>query len=981
MKTFRIGFGWLVAALALSIAVAAQASVGGQHRLGQGKLPEPAVYAELQGSPNGTAYVIVMLQPLSAQDSDPSVTRLAVTETQQQALANLSADEFAPVYLYKNFAAMTGRVNAAGLAKLVHSSQVIAVGLDGIGHGHMTSSVPFINADDVHSLGYTGDGITVAVLDSGIDKNHADLSDNIAPGWYHFLDQGADYGPGAWHATKHGTNVAGIITSKGVYAGVGVAPDADILAIKVISSSDRFYFSDLAAGIDYVVDHQSDYQNLCVMNMSLGSFDLFSACPCDNADANTMLLQASIQSAKNSGIATFASSGNDCSCNSMSAPACVSSATAVAAVYDQDFGSHSCCGCTDSTTGPDKITCFSNRSACNELAAPGVKIWGPEPNDYNDYWFTGTSQAAPHCAGVAALMEEKAADLGITLSPDQIVQIMKNTGVATQDECETSPNPIRVDALAAVNAVASEPKPVVEHLKWSQPPIEIIPNSEIMSFCGWNQESWTKDPCSVFWQPTADDFRCFGSMPIATIHWWGSHLGWSRDFPPAQQPLSWLFRFWSNVPEPQDPQEDPNYSHPGQLVWQIQVPAERVHVEWVGYDQYWFLFESCFQYYVELEPDQYFRQADYNDLTEDSIYWLGIAAVYANDVNVPNPWGWKTRPISWMDDAVTHECRMVYDPELGWIFLCRLWPIKDPISGESVDVAFELGTDANYVKWEQRFTGVRQWPHYEDELSMGTDTAGPEPSVTLLAADDWQCSQRLPVTSMVWWGSYLDYSYEACQTFQAIPPDRPEYFWLTIWDDVPDPNPANPETFSHPNNIIWQYKAYDYDEVMVGYDKHPHDDSDPNEPVFWYSVRLSEPNWFYQQDVNGIYWLSIVAVFSEDNPRYDWGWTNHPYNFKGYAVKGSPNDVQGWDWQVLEDQTSSGEDMSFILSKEPGFCINCPDYDFSNLIDHSDLKLFTDDWLWSGPPGGYTYGDLDCDGNVEFEDYAIFALQWLRECP
>jgi len=966
----------------VGFALAAGNAFANQPNQSHGPNPvDPGVYSKLQAAADGKAYVIVILQPPAPEDSKTHKRHKAVSQVQQTLLTRLSADEFAPVYRYKNFAAMTGRVNAAGLAKLADSPEVIAVGTDGTGHAHMTSSIPFINADDVHSLGYTGDGITVAVLDSGIDKNHADLSDNIAPGWYHFLGQGSDYGPGAWNATNHGTNVAGIITSKGVYAGVGVAPDADILAIKVINSSNRYYFSDLAAGIDYVVDHQSDYDNLCVMNMSLGSDDLFTQCPCDNVDANTILIHTAIQAAKHSGIVTFASSGNDCSCTSMSSPACLSSATAVAAVYDQDFGSYSCCGCTDSQTGPDKITCFSNRSNCNELAAPGVKIWGPEPNDYNDYWYTGTSQAAPHCAGVAALMEEKAADVGIALSPDRIVQIMKDTGVATEDECETSPNPIRVDALAAVNDVGSEPKPTAEHLKWSQPPIEIMPDPMTTpKFCGWDQNSWTDDPCTLFWQPVADDFRCFGSMPITTIHWWGSYSNWAWDYPPPQQPLSWLLRFYENIPEPEDPQQDPNYSHPGQILWESQVPADRVHVDWVGMDDYPMMPpETCFQFYLELEPNEYFWQADYNDLTEDSIYWLGIAAVYANDVNVAYPWGWKTRPVTWMDDAVNYECRMVYDPELGWIFVCRHWPIKDPISGDSVDVAFELGTDANYIKWEQQFTGIRDWPHYEDQVSMGTDIPGSDPNVSILAADDWECSQRLPVTSMAWWGSYLGYSYEACETYQALPPDEPLYFWLTIWDDVPDPNPADPNTFSHPNDVIWQYKAYDYDEVMVGFDKYP---AVPvTEPVFRYALSLPENNWFYQQDVNGIYWLGIVAVFSQEDPEYEWGWTNHPYNFKDYAVKGCPNDVRGWDWQVLEDQTQSGEDLSFTLFTEPDFCINCPDYDFSALVDYYDLKVFADDWLWSGSAGGYTYGDLDCDGDVEFDDYALFALQWLGNCP
>jgi len=141
----------------------------------------------------------------------------------------------------------------------------------------------------------------------------------------------------------------------------------------------------------------------------------------------------------------------------MPAPACLSAATAVAAVYDQDLdrepdGGTYNCGCFDADTYGDLITCFSNRNGCNELAAPGRSIESSGMGGGLS-WYTGTSQASPHCAGVAALMYEKAEDLGVSISPDQIVQIMKDTGAAAADPAGTSPNPKRVDALAAVDAV------------------------------------------------------------------------------------------------------------------------------------------------------------------------------------------------------------------------------------------------------------------------------------------------------------------------------------------------------------------------------------------------------------------------------------------------------------------------------------------------------------------------------------------------
>jgi subtilisin family serine protease len=989
--------------LAVIFGVAAkEAYASNRDEAGSSRLPDPAVYAELGASADGKAYVIVLLrEPAEVADVTHQKRREAVKQVQDGVLGRLGPGDFNIVYKYENFAAMTGRINSAGLAKLAADADVEAIGPDGVGHGHLAQSVPFINADDVHVLGYTGQGITVAVLDTGIDSDHPDINDNVASGAYHFLNGGVTQGPGAEDDHGHGTNVSGIITSKGVVAPVGVAPDADILAIKVLkktaSGGTTGKLSDWTRGVDYVVSHQADYRNLCIINMSLGSSILYSACPCDNGSIDVQALQRAIQAAKHSGIVTFASSGNKGYCDRMSAPACVSAATAVAAVYDQDRGREpdsntygfyygsNFAYCYDATTAPDKITCFSNRSGCNELAAPGRRITGPNWPD-GTVTYTGTSQASPHCAGVAALMREKAASLGISLSPNQIVQTMKDTGVATIDDCGTSPNPIRVDALAAVNEVGSEPKPVAEHLKWSQPPIEIGPNPEAenYTYCGWNQQSWAHDPCGAFLGGTvADDFRCLGTMPVTSIHWWGSHIGWDRTFPPPQQPSGWWFRFWSNVAA--NPTADPCNSHPGTLLSEFQVPADRVPVEWVGYDVFSMLPpEACFQYYVDLEPQEYFWQADYNDSTVDSVFWLAISAVYPDDINVVYPWGWKTRPWHWMDDAVIYECRVV-----GWepcgaepfplcpIIQCAFWPIKDPMFAESYDLAFELGTDANYVKWEQPFTGLQDWPHYEDQLSMGG--GGGEPNnIALLAADDWRCEQRTAVTAAAWWGSYMGYAYHAC--WDAITrPVKPDYFYLTIWDDVPDPNPGDPTTFSHPNDIIWQYRAYDYDEVLVGYDKHP--EGSPDEPVFRYSVKLPEESWFVQRNVNNIYWFSVVAVYNRSIPSYNWGWTNHEHVFNDDAVKGLFDPLGGWSWRELLDQTGAPADMSFLLFTDPNECTSCADYYTEPIVNFDDYTEFADGWQWTGPAGGYNNSDLNCDGIVEFTDLKIFAEQWLGSCP
>jgi hypothetical protein len=414
----------------------------------------------------------------------------------------------------------------------------------------------------------------------------------------------------------------------------------------------------------------------------------------------------------------------------------------------------------------------------------------------------------------------------------------------------------------------------------------------------------------------------------------------------------WLIRFYTNVPA--IPGADPDYSHPEVLLWEVMVDPDRVQLERVGEDYFpdpAIIPDTCFQYYVDLDPEEWFWQADFLERTTDDVYWISIQAVYQTGADPVYPWGWKTRPCHWMDDAVRYECRLVDPPNV----LCRMWPIKDPVWGESFDLSFELDTDPNYIKWEQPFTGIRHWPHYEDEESMAFEDDTGVVDITRLVADDWPCDQNTPITAVVWWGSYIGYQYEACTGPPMLMPAKPDYFLLTIWKDVPagaDP----PYLYSHPGDQVWSYQAFDYDEVCAGYDKHPEGQTGPpKEPVFRYSVKLPCHAWFYQDANDGIYWLSVVAVYKAGNdPMFPWGWTNHEHVFNDDAVAGTFDPASGWFWDELLDQTGESEDMSFILFTDPD----------PNLGTCWDLCKC----------GGQPCGDINCDGFVNFIDLGLMKV-------
>jgi hypothetical protein len=372
------------------------------------------------------------------------------------------------------------------------------------------------------------------------------------------------------------------------------------------------------------------------------------------------------------------------------------------------------------------------------------------------------------------------------------------------------------------------PKEPVPHLKWSQPPIEVDPDSRIPVYSGWDEISYvdqidpTRDPL------VADDYRCLGSMPVTSIHWWGSHYGFVEPgTAPPVMPIGWKIGFWSNVPVG----AVADYSYPEKLLWQVKVPAGRVEVEEVGTDFYHDFYpeDIAYQYTLYLEPDEVFWQGDFLDDTQDDVFWLSIAAIYPPDIaDIPYPWGWKTRPWSWMDDAVRFtfdgplEPGIVLDP-------VYITPIKDPLYNESFDVAFELDTDPNYIKWEQPFTGIRNWPHYEDEESMATVAtttevvtkwtqkpdltemgvdvdatwSGPDsPYLPQLLADDFNCETTEPITGIhiygSWWGDRLPTDVTGMENAAQV------QFTLSFHEDIPPSQ--SPTGYSMPGGEVWTWQ-------------------------------------------------------------------------------------------------------------------------------------------------------------------------------
>ena len=247
----------------------------------------------------------------------------------------------------------------------------------------------------------TGNGVTIAIVDSGVDLTHPDLAANVDMGRdADFVDGKADT-DGALDTTGHGTHVAGIaaaVTNNGVGV-AGVAPRADILPIRVLGPDDN-RTARIAAGIRYAADQGARVVNLSLSYSPPGHIDTITG--------SMRPVHEAIAYALSKGAVVVASAGND------SLPLCAEPA-AINGVL--------CVGAVDRSDRPAYYSNFESRRSKRYLVAPGGDQSISCANDvlstylrgiervcssvdgYESY--AGTSMAAGFVSGTAALLAEE----------------------------------------------------------------------------------------------------------------------------------------------------------------------------------------------------------------------------------------------------------------------------------------------------------------------------------------------------------------------------------------------------------------------------------------------------------------------------------------------------------------------------------------------------------------------------------------------
>jgi serine protease AprX len=352
--------------------------------------------------------VMVLLNGPSGADR---LTSLGVTVTQQYRIVPAVAAQATPAQIKQ----------IAALPEVLHVEQDAEVHafLDGANAGFGTAKARAdFNVDgdrDGSPNSYTNADIVVAIIDTGIDATHADLSGKVI-GWRDWVNNRTS----PYDDHGHGTHVAGIVSGKGAgnAAYKGVAPGAALVVLKVLDSRGSGSLSNVTAAVDWAVANKDTY-HIRVLSMSLGT---------QGSSDGTDIVSQAVNRAADAGIIPVIAAGNSGPYRyTVGSPGAASGAITVGAMADpseQGF----------------QLAAFSSRGPTQdgrvkpEIIAPGVNITAPRAGSGNGYIaYSGTSMATPFVSGTVALMLDANPNLTVADVRQILQQTAQDWGPTGQD--------------------------------------------------------------------------------------------------------------------------------------------------------------------------------------------------------------------------------------------------------------------------------------------------------------------------------------------------------------------------------------------------------------------------------------------------------------------------------------------------------------------------------------------------------------------
>lgn len=333
--------------------------------------------------------------------------------------------------VYRLIPATANTATPSAIQTLSERADIEMIWYDEPVHTMLDVSVPLIGAPQVWAAGFTGNGIKVGIVDTGIDPNHPDFANRIAQ-----MKDFSGEGPADNHG--HGTHVAGIVGGSGAGSGgkyKGVAPECSFYTAKVLRGDGSGSTSAVMSGLEWAVQ-----QGVQVINLSLGSDGA-----CDGTDALSVTCDAAVSR----GIAVCVAAGNaGPGAATVGSPGCAKTVLTIGATDKEDqVASFSSRGPTsDGRVKPD--VCFPGVNIVSARAA-GTSMGTPVDDLYTRA--SGTSMATPHATGACALLLQAKPGLAPQQIKDLFMSTAKNLGLDANAQGTG-----RADVFAAYQAALGE---------------------------------------------------------------------------------------------------------------------------------------------------------------------------------------------------------------------------------------------------------------------------------------------------------------------------------------------------------------------------------------------------------------------------------------------------------------------------------------------------------------------------------------------